>query len=76
MKSQVKPLYVDLPTVAGIVALSEASIERQVREDDFPKPRLVSPRRVAWLLREVEEWAEERPVSQLLPPANTGRRAK
>lgn len=71
MKSEIKPLYVDLPTVAAMVALSESSIQRRVRENRFPKPRQVSLRRVAWLLREIEEWAEGQPVSELLPPHNT-----
>jgi prophage regulatory protein len=72
VKQIIKPIYVDLQTVAAMVALSEANIQRQVRENSFPPPRVVSARRVAWLVREVEAWAEERPVSQLLPPANTG----
>jgi len=77
MKKYFPPLYVDLPTVADLVALSPTSVQRLVREGSFPKPRELSPRRVAWLYREVEEWAEQRPVSMLLPPDNTGgRKAK
>ncbi len=67
-----RPLYLDKPAVAECVALSVATIERLVRENEFPKPRVLSGRRVAWLLREVEEWAESRPASDLLPPPNTG----
>lgn len=74
MTTQVKRIYVDLPEVASMVTLGETTIQRMVREEDFPKPRQLSGRRVAWLLREVEAWAEERPVSELLPPANTGKR--
>lgn len=68
-----KPIYVDLPSVASLVTLATATIQRMVREGVFPKPRQLSANRVAWLLREVEEWAEERPVSDIPPPANTGR---
>lgn len=71
MTSNVKPLYVDLPSVANLVALATATIQKMVREDQFPAPRQLSGRRVGWLVREVEEWAEERPVSALLPPPNT-----
>ncbi len=71
MKHTTKPLYVDLPTAAAITALSESSIQRAVREGHFPRPRQLGPRRVAWLHREVEEWAESRPVSDLPPPENT-----
>ncbi|MFM0095570.1 AlpA family phage regulatory protein [Paraburkholderia nemoris] len=71
-----KPIYLNLEAVAGAVALSEAQIQKLVREGTFPKPRLLSSRRVGWLVREVEEWAEGRPVSDLLPPPNTDSRRK
>lgn len=74
MSVQMKRIYVDLPDVATLMTLGETTIQRMVREDAFPKPRVLSGRRVAWLLREVEAWAEERPVSDLLPPPNTGKR--
>lgn len=70
----VKPLYLDLPGVADVVSLAEATIQREVREGKFPAPRQLSGRRVGWLVREVEEWAENRPVSDLPPPPNTGKR--
>lgn len=67
-----KRLYVELFELPALITLGESTIQRLVREDKFPKPRELSGRRVGWLLREVEEWAEDRPVSQLLPPENTG----
>ena len=73
MRSMMKPIYVDLPGVASLVTLATATIQRMVREGVFPKPRQLSANRVAWLLREVEEWAEERPVSDIPPPSNTNR---
>lgn len=51
-KIPITPVFLDLPTVAQVVALSTATIER--------------------LEREVQEWAESRPVSSLPPPPNTG----
>ena len=51
-KIPITPIFMDLPTVAQVVALSTATIER--------------------LEREVQEWAESRPVSNLPPPPNTG----
>ena len=72
LEASLKPIYLDLPTVASVVSLSEANIQKLVREDRFPKPRMLSGRRVAWLTREVEEWAEACPMSDLPPPPNTG----
>ncbi|WP_084170030.1 helix-turn-helix transcriptional regulator [Paraburkholderia ferrariae] len=75
-----KPLFLDLESVTYVIALAPATVQKLVRENRFPKPRQLSDRRVAWLTREVEEWAESRPISDLLPPPNTGhsnrRRAK
>ena len=69
-----KPVYLDLASTCGALSLSEATLQKLVREDAFPRPRLLSGRRVGWLVREVEEWAESRPVADLLPPPNTGSR--
>lgn len=71
-----KPIYLNLESVASAVALSESQVQKLVREGAFPKPRILSSRRVGWLVREVEEWAEGRPVSDLLPPPNTDSRGK
>ncbi len=65
--------FLDLDDVAKAVSLSTGSIQKLVREQKFPQPRELSKRRVAWLTREVEEWAEARPVSTCLPPENAGR---
>jgi prophage regulatory protein len=72
----VKPIFFDLQTLITVTSLSEGSIHKLMQEGGFPKPRMLSGRRVGWLAREVEEWAEARPVSDLLPPPNTGRRKK
>lgn len=75
MSTNMKRIYVDLPEVASLVTLATATIQRLVRDNEFPKPRQLSANRVGWLLREVEAWAEERPVSELLPPRNTGKKS-
>jgi prophage regulatory protein len=72
-KSRMKPIYIDLPAVIETVSLAESTIQRMIREGEFPKPRKISAKRVGWLVREIEEWAETRPVSDQLPPPNTGR---
>ena len=74
--SNVKRIFVDLPEAASLLALSTATLQRLVRTNAFPKPRQLSGRRVGWLLREIEAWAEERPIADLLPPPNSGRNSK
>lgn len=69
---RIAPIFLDLPAVAEVVALSVSTVQELVRQGQFPAPRQLSGRRVGWLVREVTEWAESRPVSTLLPPPNTG----
>jgi prophage regulatory protein len=74
MSTAIKRIYVDLPEVADLVTLGVATIQRMVRENQFPRPRQLSRNRVGWLLKEVEAWAEGRPISDIPPPPNTGSR--
>lgn len=74
MNVAIRPFTVDLPTAAAIVGLSESTWQSLVREGKAPKPRQLSDRRVGWLVRELEEWVEGRPASDLPPPGNTGAR--
>ena len=68
---RIAPIFLDLPAVVQAVALSESTVQELVRQGQFPPPRQLSGRRVGWLVREVTEWAESRPVSTLPPPPNT-----
>lgn len=72
MMVQIKPIMVDVAAAAMVVSLSESTLQSMVRQGNFPAPRKMSERRVGWLMREIEEWAENRPISDLPPPANTG----
>ncbi|WP_310887710.1 helix-turn-helix transcriptional regulator [Burkholderia pseudomallei] len=76
MTVAMKPIYLDIASVSAAVSLSPAVIHKLVRQEEFPRPRALSGRRVGWLTREVEEWAEARTPSEFLPPPNcgTGRR--
>jgi prophage regulatory protein len=65
------PILVDRHTAAALVALSEPTLERLVREGAFPSPRKVSNGRVAWLMAELRDWSLARPKSDLMPPPNT-----
>lgn len=70
--NQAAAIYLVLEDVAETLSISESTVQKLVREGEFPKPRLLSGRRVGWLRREIEKWAEERPVADLPPPPNTG----
>jgi prophage regulatory protein len=72
--SGMKPFYLELEKVAEAVSLSIGTVQKLIREGNFPEPRALSGRRVGWLVREVEEWAEARPVSNLPPPPDSGKR--
>lgn len=70
--SQIEPIALDIKATARLLAVSVSTVERLVRVGDFPKPRKVSGRRVVYLVEEVKGWLAARPVSDLLPPPNTG----
>lgn len=74
-RTVLRPIMVARENLADITGLSDGTIEAKIRGGTFPKPRQASDRRVGWLLREIEEWAEALPVSDLPPPPNTGGRA-
>jgi prophage regulatory protein len=70
---KLKPAFLDKPGVAEYVSLSTFTIERLVQQGSFPQSRKISDKRVGWLVRDVDEWAESRPLSSNLPVANCGR---
>lgn len=65
-------LYWPMEVLPGKTGLAKSTLEAEIRAKRFPLPRQLSGRRVGWLVREVMEWAESRPVSDLPPPPNTG----
>lgn len=68
------PIVYGKDAAAEAAALSVSTLEKLVREGRFPRPRKVSDNRVGWLRREIVEWSEGLPVSDLPPPPNTSRR--
>lgn len=66
------PAALDVEQAAQYLSLSKSSMESLVRSGDFPKPRKLGPRRVAYLVSELNEWLYSRPVSDLSPPPNSG----
>ncbi|MGZ3753554.1 MAG: helix-turn-helix transcriptional regulator [Mucilaginibacter sp.] len=74
-KITLRPIMIDITGVTEFTGLSKTTICDLINKGDFPKPRKVSARGARWLVREIEEWAESRPISDILPPPNTGRNA-
>jgi prophage regulatory protein len=68
-----KPAYLDRESIANYISVSVGTLQSMVQKGVFPKPRQITVHRVGWLVREVDEWAESRPVSSNLPVANCGR---
>ena len=66
---QLFPIIVDRDTTATLVGLSPSNIDIQVKAKTFPAPRLISKNRVGWRLADLQEWAQNLPVSDILPPA-------
>ena len=72
MKIIVEPIFVGKEVACNLVGLSESTWDKLVAEGQAPKPRQTSDKRVGWLLTELRQWAESRPISQVLPPFNAG----
>ncbi|PJO37608.1 AlpA family phage regulatory protein [Delftia acidovorans] len=67
-----RPISISLQEAARAVDLSESQIQKLVQTGDFPRPRQLSPRRVVFIVAEVEAWVMSRPTSTCLPPPDTG----
>lgn len=69
---QIKPLYLTRTQAASFLSLSESMLDKLVAQGNAPKPRKLSAGRAAWLVEELEAWGKSLPVSDLLPPVNSG----
>lgn len=69
---QFAPAALERDQAAAYAGLSLSTFEKEVRENRAPKPRQVAGRRVVWLRAELEAWLHSCPVSEQLPPENTG----
>ena len=68
-----RPLYIERAQIPAVTTLSESSWDTLVAKGEAPKPRKISANRCGWLFEEIEAWARARPVSDLLPPRNSGK---
>lgn len=61
------PAVMPREIAAEYAGLRVSTMEREVQQGRFPKPRKVTRGRVGWLRTEIDAWAETLPVSDLLP---------
>lgn len=65
-------LIYDKEELPEVTKLSLSTIEEEIRQGRFPKPRLLSRRRCGWLASDIQAWADALPTADLPPPPNTG----
>ncbi|VTU31769.1 putative transcriptional regulator [Variovorax sp. PBS-H4] len=68
----IRPLFLARPDAAAYLAISESLLDNLVARGKVPKPRKLSAGRTAWLVEDLDNWGRELPVSDLLPPENSG----
>jgi prophage regulatory protein len=61
------PIFAPRDKAAQALGVSERTLEALVAAGEAPPPRKISKGRVGWLWRELVEFAESRPVSDLRP---------
>lgn len=71
-----RPIMVDQATAAELIGVSLSTVKKLIREEKFIKPREISPGRAGYLLRELEEWAESRPIANFLPVRGSSKGGK
>lgn len=68
----ISPLFLARANAAEFLSISESMLDKLVAQGDAPRPRKISAGRSAWLVEDLIEWGKARPVSNLLPPINSG----
>ncbi|CAN7258903.1 hypothetical protein LJR130_001056 [Variovorax sp. LjRoot130] len=68
----IRPLFLARADAAAYLSLSVSLLDALVARGEAPKPRKLSAGRTAWLVDDLDAWGRARPVSDLLPPANSG----
>jgi prophage regulatory protein len=55
-------MFLRLPQVLRLTGLSRSTIYKWVNQGDFPKPKQLGPRAIAWDSEELANWSENRPT--------------
>jgi prophage regulatory protein len=53
--------FLRIPDVVKHVGLCKASIYKLIADNNFPKPKQLSKRAVAWHSEDIEDWINSRP---------------
>jgi len=56
-------MFLRLPQVLRLTGLSRSTIYKWVNQGDFPKPKQLGPRAIAWDSEELANWSENRPTA-------------
>ena len=67
MSKHMKLFYETQELLQALGNIGRSTLWRMEQRGDFPQRRQISPQRVGWLVREVEEWAINRPVGKPSP---------
>ena len=62
------PKILNVKQTSKTTGLSPVTIWRKEKAGEFPIRRQLGSRRVGWLTREVDEWIEATPESQITSP--------
>lgn len=72
---QAPPLMLGREQAAAALSISDGTLEALVRSGELPPPRRISAGRTGWLWRELQEFAESRPISDAAPGPGRRKRA-
>ena len=59
MNSQNHP-FLTIKEVSKLIGISVSTINRSVKEGDFPSKIKLSPRRIVFMKNQIEEWIERK----------------
>jgi len=62
MNTQNRPLFT-IQAVSEFLGISISTINRLVKEGDFPPKVKLSPRRIVFMKREIDEWIESKRIN-------------
>ena len=67
-----EPLILAKPDAAAFISVSESMVDKLVAQKRLKPPRKISSGRAGYLVADLKEFVQGLPVSDLLPPPNSG----